>query len=154
MSNVTFLRAGHSDIPMLVDYRILFSNELAGKQDAALEKQLRDSATAFFQRELNKGYICWYAHVNGDIAALAGLVIRSMPGNIRNPSGVWGYIINVYTLPHHRRKGFSTQVIERLIASGREAGVTAFELHATAAGEPVYRKMGFGLHPEPMYRLY
>ncbi|RYG44018.1 MAG: GNAT family N-acetyltransferase, partial [Chitinophagaceae bacterium] len=77
------------------------------------------------------------------------------PGTLRNPSGKWGYVLNVYTAPDYRRKGFSKQVLELLMQTATdEYEVMAFELHATAEGEQVYVKSGFATHPEPTFRRF
>jgi hypothetical protein len=44
--------------------------------------------------------------------------------------------------------------LQELIEAGKKAGVTAFELHSTKAGEPVYLKNGFEFHTEPTLRKY
>lgn len=40
------------------------------------------------------------------------------------------------------------------LEEGSSQGITAFELHATAEGEHVYKNSGFTIHPEPTYRKY
>ncbi len=152
MDKITFHEASPGDAQILVDLRVLFSDELAGKADPLMEARLRSNLLSYFQRETRNAYLCWYARVNGRPASVAGLCIRIVPGNIRNPSGRWGYIMNVYTLPEFRGRGISTQVMERLIATARQQDIHAFELHATKAGEPLYIKNGFLQHNEPTYR--
>jgi len=154
MDKITFHLATEQDIALLTDYRIIFSDALVGKQDKAKEENLRENLTAYFKQELNKSYFCWYAKVNGEVVSIAGMGIRHQPGNVKNPSGRWGYIMSVYTVPGHRRKGLSTALLDKLIETGRELGLTAFELHATREGEPVYVKSGFTVHNEPTYRKF
>ncbi len=152
MQSIEYKQATEQDIDMLTKMRGLFASELSGKP---LEEVIMfDTVKAFFAEELNKSYICWYALVDGEVASIAGVSLRRVPGNIRNPSGRWGYIMNVHTMPQHRRKGLSKQVLQRLIQAARDMGVTAFELHATPEGEPVYVNMGFIEHNEPTYRLF
>jgi predicted acetyltransferase len=154
MENATFILATTDDVAVAVDYRIAFANEFAGKQSTVIETETRARLHAYFSKELNKNYICWYVKEEDEIAAIGGLVLRDGPGNLKNPSGRWGYIMNVYTVPNHRRKGYCSAILDRLIDTARERGVTAIELHASVAGIPVYEKYGFELHPEPTYRKY
>lgn len=154
MEDIQYLQATLADVDMLVDYRMHFSHELVGKYPDAEETVLRNNMHAYFTREINQNYFCWYATIDGQVAAIAGMGIRVVPGNVKNPSGIWGYIMSVYTVPQHRRKGLSGQLIRHLVATGRQQGITAFELHATKAGEPVYIKQGFKIHNEPTYRLF
>ena len=78
--------------------------------------------------------------------------IREQPGNFKNPSGRIGYLMNMYTEPSHRRRGVCSALVQRLIETGTDMGIRAFELHATEEGEPVYQKQGVVLHGEPAYR--
>lgn len=154
MDNIEFHLATAADLEIILEYRIRFGEELVGKQAATDEAALRESLAEYFTHELDKNYICWYATQDGKVVSIAGMVVRVGPGNVKNPSGRWGYIMNVYTLPEYRGRGLSTAVMDRLLATGEERGITAFELHATPAGEPVYIKAGFKIHGEPTYRKF
>jgi hypothetical protein len=77
-----------------------------------------------------------------------------MPGNFKNPSGKWGCIMNMYTLPAYRRKGICKGILNLLVDEGKKYGITAFELHATIDGEKVYVQDGFIHHNEPTLRKY
>lgn len=154
MQSIEYKQATAEDIDKVINMRIWFSDVLVGKQSEENEKMMRAALHDYFADELDKNYLCWYATVDGELASMAGLVMRRVPGNIRNPTGRWGYIMNVFTLPQYRRMGLSKGVMARLMQHGREQGVKAFELHATPEGEHVYVNMGFFLHNEPTYRLF
>lgn len=154
MESVEYIQATAADIPLLLELRREFSYELVGKQTDDLERTLDSSQTEYFSRELNKNYFCWYATVNGTPAAVAGMVLRTQPGSIKNPSGRWGYLMLVYTRPAYRKRGLPGKIIQRLVATAKEQGVTALELHATPEGEPVYVREGFIHFNEPTYRMY
>ncbi|HTN16368.1 MAG TPA: GNAT family N-acetyltransferase [Chitinophagaceae bacterium] len=147
-------QATPEEIPVVVDMRILFADELGGKPDPETEARMRLQLETYFSEELNRSYLCYYAEVNGTVASIAGLVIRKQPGSLKNPSGKWGYIMNVFTLPEFRRLGLSAQVMRALMDKAIELGITSFELHATPQGEPTYQKLGFQLYAEPTYRKF
>ena len=151
---IEFVPSTHAHLQMLVDFRMKFSDELAGKQEEKKDKQLRLGLQAYYEAELNKNYFSWHALVNGVPAAIAGMTKRVQPPNVRNPSGIWGYVMGVYTLPEYRQQGLSKILVNKLVDTGLENGITAFELHATPAGEQVYPKCGFELFAEPTYRKY
>lgn len=129
-----------------------FSDESNGIQTPELEEKLNELRMAYFSKQLDKNYICWYATVNGKMASIAGLILRDQPPTVKNISGKWGYVFGVYTLLEYRRKGLSKNILQRLMNTAMERGVTAFELHATKEGELVYIKEGFELYNEPTYR--
>lgn len=151
---IEYKMAGMEDIDLLTDMRIQFSNALIGVQEQEKEAWLRTGSIDYFREALNTSYLSWYAKVDGVVAAVAGVVLRTMPGTISNPSGKWGYIMNVYTLPEYRNIGLAEELMKRLLASAKEKGVTAFELHATQQGMPLYQRIGFNVHPEPTLRLF
>lgn len=63
------------------------------------------------------------------------------------------YISLVATLPGHRRVGAAEAAMRRALAEAREAwGIERTILHATEAGEPVYRRMGY--RPVTRFRMY
>jgi GNAT superfamily N-acetyltransferase len=154
MNDREYIKATAADIDIVVQMRLRFSHEYAGKQAVEVEDHLKNNLIEYFKKELDKNYLCWYVKVNGEVASIAGMVIRISPGNVRNPSGIWGYIMSVYTLPQFRKQGLSKNILERLLNTAKERGVTAFELHATKDGEPVYQKAGFDYFQEPTYRKY
>jgi GNAT superfamily N-acetyltransferase len=154
MEPVEYIRSTTADIPMMIGMRREFSFELAGEQSPEIEEALDESQTAYFTRELNKNYFSWHATVDGHVAAIAGMTIRTQPGSIKNPSGRWAYLMLVYTKPQYRKRGISAQLVQRLIGTAKELGITALELHATPEGAPVYERNGFVHHNEPTYRLF
>lgn len=154
MPDIVYTRATSADYLMVTDMRKEFAECLLGPQSPETDALLKASQEAYFKRELDANYICWYATVDGIIASIAGVVIRTQPGSIKNPSGIWGYIMNVYTRPAFRRMGLSRQIIKLLLESASEKGARAFELHATPEGEQLYQQEGFKLHKEPTYRMF
>lgn len=154
MTDIQYILATEQHIDMLIDLRIEFGIALAGEQTAETIEVYRQSLQHYFPDAIaNKHYISWIVMVDRRPAGVGGLVVRTHPGNFGNPSGRVGYIMNMYTLPAYRKNGIAAEILNRLVQSGKEMGLTSFELHATKDGEPVYQKFGFLLHPEPTYRL-
>jgi len=85
------------------------------------------------------------AVVDGDgfLAACGiGMTALRVPGP-GNPSGRWGYIQSMVTDERCRRRGLGLAVLDALLDRFAELGVVKVDLHATAAGEPLYRSKGF-----------
>jgi GNAT superfamily N-acetyltransferase len=66
----------------------------------------------------------------------AGVSIAIRTGDV---SGVYG----VETRPEFRRRGVGTALSWAAVTAGREWGCDTVVLQATAAGLPVYKRMGF-----------
>ncbi|MGW2397184.1 N-acetyltransferase family protein [Kitasatospora sp. NPDC001664] len=80
---------------------------------------------------------------DGALAACAiGLLYRAYDGPIYT-GGLWGRVHSVITDPAHRRQGHGEAVTRALITALQEAGCASVELNATAAGLPLYEKLGF-----------
>jgi ribosomal protein S18 acetylase RimI-like enzyme len=64
-----------------------------------------------------------------------------------------GYVFNVATDPGYRRRGYSRACMEALLGWFRQRGVRKIDLHASVAGEPLYRSLGFLRSKDPAMRL-
>ncbi len=155
MQNITFHKATSADIQTLIDSRVEFLSEYWGNQDLIKESKLRNELKVYFEKSiLNESYHSWIAKIENEFAGIGGMVIQQRPGSFRAPDGRSAYIMNMYTVPKFRKMGIATMLLEKLIESGKQAGIYFFELHATKEGESVYIKGGFELHKEPTYRKF
>jgi predicted acetyltransferase len=155
MSRITYHKATQNDIRTLVDNRTLFALELGGEQPQEIIDSLKAQMTAYFTKTTSEGTcISFIAKCDNEVAGIGSVMMREQPGNFKNPSGKWGYIMNMYTVPEFRRKGICKGILNALVEDALKAGITAFELHATKEGELVYAQNGFELFAEPTYRKY
>lgn len=153
--NISYHKAKQTDIETLVDNRILFALELAGNQKEDAIQALRKQMTNYFSKAtVDNSCISIVAKCDGIVSGIGSVHIREMPGNFKNPTGKWGYIMNMYTVPEFRRKGICKGILNLLVEEGIKIGITAFELHATKEGEMVYIQEGFVHHNEPTLRKY
>lgn len=76
------------------------------------------------------------------VAGGAGVVTRRLP-NPWHPEGLVGYVQWMSTEPAWRRRGFGRAVLRAILGYFDDRGVDNVELHATAAGAPLYRSEGF-----------
>lgn len=152
---ITYFKANISDVSTLVDNRILFAFELGGEQSPEKVEALKNQMTTYFTKATaDQSCISIIAKCGEAIAGIGSVHIRQMPGNFKNPSGKWGYIMNMYTVPQFRRNGICKRILNLLVEEGKKIDITAFELHATKAGEMVYLQEGFAAHIEPTLRKY
>lgn len=73
------------------------------------------------------------ARYGNEIASVA------MAFDVGSDTAVW----LVATLPHARRQGLSRQTLQRLLLDARARGQQTASLQASAAGRPVYERLGF-----------
>jgi predicted acetyltransferase len=152
---ITYHKATIDDVSALVDNRILFALELSEGQNEDAVKALRNQMTIYFSKAIQENTcISLIAKCEDDVAGIGSVHLRDMPGNFKNPSGKWGYIMNMYTVPSFRRKGVCKNILNLLVTEGKKYGYNAFELHATNEGEKVYIQEGFIHHNEPTLRKF
>ncbi len=155
ITSISYVKAGPGDVADLVENRIRFARELGGEQSKEMVTELYDQMSTYFKKAIDDGTcISYIAKHNGQVAGIGTVALREVPGNFRNPSGKWGYIMNMYTLPQFRKLGICSRILNLLMDAAKEQGTHCFELHATEHGEPVYQKQGFMLHHEPTYRKF
>jgi GNAT superfamily N-acetyltransferase len=154
-TDISYVPATVRDFETLAAYRVAFLTELLGPQEPEETARLQQRLEEYFKRALADGtFTCWLAKSGEQVAAVSGMTISVQPGSFKNPAGITGYVMNMYTLPEYRKQGICSNLVKHLMATGKEMGITAFELHATKAGAQVYEKCGFELHNEPTYRRY
>ena len=107
---------------------------------AGLELTTRD----YVNRTLKTGQLSvWLAEENGASLGCCALILFDRPPSYGNPSGLTGYLINVYTLPAHRRRGIAARLIREALRHAREVGAGRVSLHTSLAGRALYEKLGF-----------
>lgn len=138
-----FENANMNDIDELIRLRLAFiaddAGALSSRQEQCIEEQLRD----YFNRKLGKELIAFVARDEERIVAVTYLLLMEMPANARLLNGLYGEVLNVYTLPEYRRKGLCTTLMQQLIEYGKKRGLGCIDLSATENGYPIYTKLGF-----------
>ncbi len=132
-----------ADIPALVELRLgMF--ESMGHSDPADLIRLRRQSIKYMHEKIPTGeYLSWVADVNGQAVASGGLVIRSAPPTIHNPSGLEGYVISVFTAPEWRKQGMARGIMNTIIDYLRKNGIAKVTLRTTEQGRPLYTSLGF-----------
>lgn len=114
--------------------------EECGVPDQDTDGDLR----AFFEKKLVDGSLVeWLCIEDGQAVASAAIMFYEFVPSRTNPSGLRGYVTNMYTAPEHRRKGIATLLLGKLVEEAKARGVQRLWLHATGMGQPVYLKFGF-----------
>ena len=129
-----------ADIP---DLALLRKKQLAD-EGIAPTCNIDDSLHAFFARAMADGSLAeWLALDNGQIIATAAIVFYPFPPTYTNPSGIKGYITNMYTADAYRGRGIATAMLQKLADEARARGVHKLWLGASVMGKPVYLRFGF-----------
>lgn len=132
------------DIPQLVKLRKLMQCEVNIFDPSEVTTEFVAAIEEYFLKSLNdQSYYSAVAEVDGNLIAANGLVIYKKPPSITGPSGLVGYVTNVYTLPEFRGRGIAGELMKILIQFAKNANVAKLHLGATKAGRSVYERVGF-----------
>jgi GNAT superfamily N-acetyltransferase len=131
------------DIPYLVAYRRAMFESMSFQHEHILAA-MSAAMTEYLARAIPSGeYHGWVAEANGDVIASGGMVIHYLPPSPRNMDGREAYIMNIYTVPAWRAQGVATAIMQAILEYIDRLGIPVVTLHASAAGRPIYEKLGF-----------
>jgi GNAT superfamily N-acetyltransferase len=144
MPNPVFRLATLSDLPQLVELRVLMQKEVNNPSEKESGSAYVQSVTHYFERNLrNESYVSAVAVVDGKLVSANGLVVYSKPPSVTGGTGQVGYVTNVYTLPEWRGRGIAGELMKLVVEHARSNGVDKLHLGATDSGKGVYKRVGF-----------
>lgn len=85
--------------------------------------------------------------MDGEVVASATLALFVRPPYPGNLTGREGYLLNMYTLPAHRRQGLAGALLDQMADYARGQQLGRVWLHASEEGRPLYERMGFVSNP-------
>jgi GNAT superfamily N-acetyltransferase len=141
---VTIRPATLEDIPELVRLRRMMF-EAMGCDDTVALDQADAAVEPFIEEALRVGtFHGWLATTStGEAVGSGGVLIDQHPPGPANLSGRIGYILNVVTIPRYRRQGIARRMMETMLDWLAGQGIEVVALHASEAGRPLYRELGF-----------
>jgi N-acetylglutamate synthase-like GNAT family acetyltransferase len=141
---ISYRRATLDDVDVLVEFRLKFLAEHSRSGRVADEGLIAEYLRDYFGEAIAQGvFISWLAERDGEVVGTSGMVVWQIPPNNSVRTGRQGYILNMYTVPEARRQGVCSALLEKMIAEAESLALSRVHLHASEAGEAVYRKRGF-----------
>ncbi len=136
-------KAINSDIVSLVDLRVSYLREDLGEINAhdlsVIKKELPD----YYARHFNNDLMAYVAREDGEIVACALLLIVEKPMSPSFITGKTGMVLNVYTKPEYRHRGYAKQLMLMLLEDAKNHNLSVIELKATEDGYALYKSVGF-----------
>lgn len=137
------LQATLEHLHQLVDLRMAVLKELNEVVDDEVET-VKDATTAYLSRALiDQSYVSFVVEIDGEIVSTSGLIFFHRLPNAKNLSGYEAYLLNVYTLPQYRNRGFANRLVEICVQECKSRGVKRIFLNASEQGKPMYVQYGF-----------
>ena len=85
---------------------------------------------------------------DGEVLAAAGIFYMDFPPHFLDPAPIRAYLLNFYTAPQARGRGFANQILKACVDECHARDIRVITLHASRFGKPIYEKFGFVLHNE------
>ena len=136
-----FEKATIKDINGLTDLRLAYLQEDLG---VITDKQLiQESLPGYYEKHLNKDLMVYVARDDEDIIACAFLLIVEKPMSPSFITGKTGTVLNVYTKPEYRNKGYAKKLMTMMLEEATAQDVSVIELKSTEDGYLLYKSVGF-----------
>ena len=135
------LRVGaEQDIPAMCQIRKQQLIDEGIAPDSDIDSELH---RYFTEKIANGSLVEWLVEENGRVIATAAIAFIEFPPSYNNPSGIRGYITNMYTAPDRRGEGIASMMLNKLTEEAKKRGVHRIWLSASSLGKPVYKRFGF-----------
>lgn len=140
---MVFAKAGLEYSQQLVDLRLAYLTEDHGSLTDEEVKRISGELPDYYDRHLNNDLFVYICTEGEEILSCVFLLVTEKPANPDFINGKTGMVLNVYTKPEHRHKGYAQKLVEMMLDDSKAMGLDFVELKATDDGYGLYKKAGF-----------
>lgn len=153
-TEIRIREANVSDVDVIAHHRVAMFTDMGRTSPESVEP-LRRMTREFLVEALARGeYVGFLASPAGQperIVSGAGVQVRRVlpfpftrdDGSVRAHWGAQAIVINVYTEPDYRRRGYARRLMLEVIAWARRSGQESLVLHTSREGAALYEGLGF-----------
>ena len=136
-------KAGFADVDALTTLRLEYLIEDNGSLEHSDAEMIRNNLPGYIREHLKKDLFAYVIREDDTIVSCAFLLIVMKPMSPAFINGKTATILNVYTLPAYRRRGYARMLMNAMITDAKELNIDVIELKATEDGYDLYRSVGF-----------
>ncbi len=140
---MTFEKATIQDIKALTDLRIAYLKEDLGSITDDDLYLMKTSLPAYYEKHINKDLMVYVARNEDDIVSCAFLLLVEKPMSPSFITGKTGIVLNVYTKPEYRHRGYAKKLMKMMLEDGKAQDLSVIELKSTEDGYSLYKSVGF-----------
>lgn len=130
-----------TDVRRLIGWRREVIAEVFGEEPS---RQLMEANEKYYREALAFGeHVAVVATVDGREAGCGGLCLSCELPSPDNPTGICGYLMNIYVRPPYRRLGVGHSIVSRLVREAEKRRCGKIYLETTDRGRSLYRSCGF-----------
>lgn len=138
-----FSKAQIEHTKQLVQLRLDYLAEDHGSLSPQEYEQIASKLPEYYQKHLNSDLFVYICCDGAEIVSCVFLLVTEKPANPDFLNGKTGSLLNVYTKPEHRHKGYAKRLLEMMLEDARDMCLDFVELKATQDGYGLYKAVGF-----------
>ena len=127
-------------------HQMFADNDLA--TDAAYAEMDANFLPWVTERLADGRYVGLFLEEDSVVLAAGGIFYMDFPPHFLDPEPIRAYLLNFYTAPQARGRGFANQILKACVDECHAHNVRVITLHASKFGKPIYEKFGFLHHNE------
>lgn len=133
-----------SDVKGIISLRVELLKEVNEIKTQEEEKTVVEATERYLKEAMEKGeFVSFVAKDGEEIVSVSGLSFFTRPPYLENLKGKEAYLLNMYTLPSHRKQGLARRILQECMKECQKREVKRVWLHASQAGESLYKSIGF-----------
>lgn len=136
-------KAAMQDMEQLTQLRLSYLMEDHGELNEKEQEIIKRKLPDYFAANFNHNIFAYVVRIEQEIVACAWLLVVEKPISPVFINGKTGTVLNVYTKPKHRCKGYAKRVMNMLLQDAVNMELSVVELKATEAGYSLYKSIGF-----------
>lgn len=105
--------------------------------------ELRSVTKQYYLSHINKDLISWGIFQEEKLTAVGSLCLFARIPYKENLSGSEGYILNIYTSPEFRKRGFANLILDSIIDYSKKNNIGRLWLNSSEQGMDIYSRRGF-----------
>lgn len=131
------------DIDSLTELRIAYLKEDYVNLEEEDISKIRWDLPDYFKKNLNENIFCYLIRDEESVIACAFLLVVEKPMSPAFITGKTGTVLNVYTNPAYRHRGYAKKIMEKLLSDAVKKDLSFVELKSTEDGYHLYKSVGF-----------
>ena len=136
-------KAGIDDIDALVKMRLDFLLEDNGSLNDSDVMAIKKDLPEYYKSHIDNDLYIFVVREEQTIVSCAFLLVIEKPMSPSFINGRTGTVLNVYTCPANRHRGYAKRIMETLLAKAKKLQLSVVDLKATEDGYHLYRSVGF-----------
>ncbi len=105
--------------------------------------ELKLATKQYYLAHINKDLISWGISQKEKLVSIGSLCLFTRIPYKENSSGLEGYILNIYTSPEFRKRGFANQILDNIIKYSQKNNIKRLWLNSSEQGKKLYEERGF-----------